>query len=117
MVLSMTNNKRIDVELLEGIMQYLEERASVRQSAVTSDDDFSNQTSPDSLVYSVNKSANTEQTAGKLGENEHLVEFLGKILQQVSNTFMIVTMFYYLFSLQRVIPNSFMWGVNNRLLI
>ncbi|KAK6228980.1 hypothetical protein SCA6_017931 [Theobroma cacao] len=83
MVLSMTNNKRIDVELLEGIMQYLEERASVRQSAVTSDDDFSNQTSPDSLVYSVNKSANTEQTAGKLGENEHLVEFLGKILQQI----------------------------------
>ena len=90
MVLNLTNNKRTDVELLERIMQYLEERDSVRLCAVINDDDLSNQTGPDSLVYSVNTSANAEQTAGKLRENEHLVEFLGKILQQVSNTFMVV---------------------------
>ncbi|XVE98988.1 hypothetical protein REPUB_Repub03eG0157200 [Reevesia pubescens] len=82
MVLNMTNYKRIDVELLERIMRYLEERTSVRQSAVTNDDDFSNQSDPDSLVYSVN-AANAEQTVGKLRENEHLLEFFGKIIQQI----------------------------------
>lgn len=82
MVLNLTNNKRVDVELLERIMQYLEERASVGVSAVTNDDNLSNQTGPDSLLYSDNTSAN-EQTAGKLRENEHLVELMGKVLQQV----------------------------------
>ncbi|XP_039047474.1 tetratricopeptide repeat protein 27 homolog isoform X2 [Hibiscus syriacus] len=46
MVLNMTNNKRINVELLEKIMQYLE-------------------------------------TGENLRGNEHLVEFLGEILQQI----------------------------------
>ncbi|OMO78491.1 Tetratricopeptide-like helical [Corchorus capsularis] len=86
MVVNMTKNKRIDVELLERVMQYLEERASVRRSPVTNDDECSNQTSPDSLLYSVDKSANAEQTAGKLRENEHFVELLGKILQQILRT-------------------------------
>ncbi|XP_022735386.1 tetratricopeptide repeat protein 27 homolog [Durio zibethinus] len=83
MVLNMTNNKRIDVDLLERIMQYLEERASARLSDVTNDDDLSNQTSPNSLVYSVNTSANAEPTVRKLRENEHLMELVGKILQQI----------------------------------
>ncbi|XVF70707.1 hypothetical protein PTKIN_Ptkin11bG0184200 [Pterospermum kingtungense] len=65
MVLNLTNSKRVDVELLERIMQYLEERASVEVSAVTNDDDLSN------------------QTAGNLRENEHLMEFMGRILQQI----------------------------------
>ncbi|KAK8613292.1 hypothetical protein V6N13_101059 [Hibiscus sabdariffa] len=83
MVLNMTKNKRTDVELLEKIMQYLEERTSVRLPAVNNVDDLSIQTSSDSLVDSVNPSGNAEQTAGQLRENEHLVEFLGKILQQI----------------------------------
>ncbi|OMO89448.1 Tetratricopeptide-like helical [Corchorus olitorius] len=86
MVVNMTKNKRIDVELLERVMQYLEEKASVIRSPVTNDDECSNQTSPDSLLYSVDKSANAEQTAGKLRENEHFVELLGKILQQIVRT-------------------------------
>ncbi|GMJ02837.1 hypothetical protein like AT5G17270 [Hibiscus trionum] len=83
MVLNMTNNKRNDVELLEKIMQYLEERTSIRLPAVNNVDDLSIQTSSDSLVDSVNPSGNAEQTAGQLRENEHLVEFLGKIIQQI----------------------------------
>ncbi|KAK8617298.1 hypothetical protein V6N13_080215 [Hibiscus sabdariffa] len=83
MVLNMTNNKRTDVELLEKIMQYLEERTSVGLPAVNNGDDLSVQTSSDSLVDSVHPSGNAEQTAGQLRENEHLVEFLGKILQQI----------------------------------
>ncbi|XP_039055508.1 tetratricopeptide repeat protein 27-like isoform X1 [Hibiscus syriacus] len=83
MVLNMTNNKRINVELLEKIMQYLEERTSIRLPAVNNVDDLSIQTSFNALVNSVNPSGNAEQTAGNLGGNEHLVEFLGKILQQI----------------------------------
>ncbi|XP_012463341.1 uncharacterized protein LOC105782843 isoform X1 [Gossypium raimondii] len=83
MVLNMTNNKRIDVELLEKIMQYLEERTSARLTAVTNDDDLPSQTSSDSIPCSVNPSANAEKNAGRLRENEHLLEFLGKILQQI----------------------------------
>ncbi|KAL4311721.1 hypothetical protein GQ457_01G008030 [Hibiscus cannabinus] len=83
MVLNMTNNKSINVELLEKIMQYLEERTLVRLPAVNNVDDPSIQTSSDSLVDSVNPSGNVEQTAGELRENEHLMEFLGKILQQI----------------------------------
>ncbi|KAH1121378.1 hypothetical protein J1N35_004538 [Gossypium stocksii] len=83
MVLNMTNNKRIDVELLEKIMQYLEERTSARLPAVTNDDDLPSQTSSDSIPCSVNPSANAEKNAGRLRENEHLLEFLGKILQQI----------------------------------
>ncbi|GMI88685.1 hypothetical protein like AT5G17270 [Hibiscus trionum] len=82
-VLNMTNNKRIDVELLGKIMQYLEERTSVRLPAVNNVDDLSIQTSSDSLVDSVNPPGNAEQTAGQLRENEHLLVFLGKILQQI----------------------------------
>ncbi|KAK5845014.1 uncharacterized protein LOC108482922 [Gossypium arboreum] len=83
MVLNMTNNKRIDVELLEKIMQYLEERTSARLPAITNDDDLPSQTSSDSIPCSVNPSANAEKNAGRLRENEHLLEFLGKILQQI----------------------------------
>nr|KJB14053.1 hypothetical protein B456_002G109500 [Gossypium raimondii] len=94
MVLNMTNNKRIDVELLEKIMQYLEERTSARLTAVTNDDDLPSQTSSDSIPCSVNPSANAEKNAGRLRENEHLLEFLGKILQQVSNTLMVVLLLF-----------------------
>ncbi|KAG8502942.1 hypothetical protein CXB51_000730 [Gossypium anomalum] len=94
MVLNMTNNKRIDVELLEKIMQYLEERTSARLPAVTNDDDPPSQTSSDSIPCSVNPSANAEKNAGRLRENEHLLEFLGKILQQVSNTLMVVLLLF-----------------------
>ncbi|KAE8661257.1 calcium-dependent protein kinase SK5-like [Hibiscus syriacus] len=41
------------------------------------------QTSSSSLVYSVNPSGNAEQTGENLRGNEHLVEFLGEILQQI----------------------------------
>ncbi|MBA0849280.1 hypothetical protein Goshw_013880 [Gossypium schwendimanii] len=94
MVLNMTNNKRIDVELLEKIMQYLEERTSARLTAVTNDDDLPSQTSSDSIPCSDNSSANAEKNAGRLRENEHLLEFLGKILQQVSNTLMVVLLLF-----------------------
>ncbi|KAH9707015.1 TPR REGION domain-containing protein [Citrus sinensis] len=52
MVLNMTNNKRIDTELLERIVLDLEGRTSIM---------------------------------GRSRENEHLMEFLGKILQQVAH--------------------------------
>lgn len=64
MVLDITNNKRIDAELLERIVAEVEIRAS--------------HTTPDMMDED-----NCSTEVGKSRETEHLVEFLGKVLQQV----------------------------------
>ncbi|XVF24324.1 hypothetical protein REPUB_Repub13aG0118000 [Reevesia pubescens] len=83
MVLTITNNKRIDVELLDRIIQYFEESSSISYSAVINGDNCANKVCEDSHIGSVNELANAEQNVGKSREKEHLVEFLGKILQQI----------------------------------
>ncbi|KAK3205795.1 hypothetical protein Dsin_019841 [Dipteronia sinensis] len=94
MVLKITNNKRIDAELLERIMLDLEGRIAPRHSessATANSYDSAKQNiygsakqgvPADSPVESVNGSAHEESTMGR-SRPEHLVEFLGKILQQI----------------------------------
>ncbi|PRQ55006.1 putative acetyltransferase A, auxiliary subunit [Rosa chinensis] len=75
-VLDLTNNKRIDAELLERIMTEVESVASPTNSAMTDDGDN----------FPVSGTTNAESDVGKSREAEHLVEFLGKVLQQVHFT-------------------------------
>ncbi|KAL5745319.1 hypothetical protein ACOSP7_026465 [Xanthoceras sorbifolium] len=86
MVLNLTKNKRIDAELLKRIMLDLEGRVSPRHSessASTNNHDSAKQAVPaDSPVESVNGSAHEESTMGR-SRPEHLMELLGKILQQI----------------------------------
>lgn len=77
MVLDLTNNKRIDAELLERIMTEVESMSSPTNSAMTDNVDNT----------FVSGTTNTESEVGKSREAEHLVEFLGKVLQQVQFTF------------------------------
>ncbi|CAL8114489.1 unnamed protein product [Prunus armeniaca] len=64
MVLDITNNKRIDAELLERIVAEVEIRASHTTPDMTDEDNCSTE-------------------VGKFRETEHLIEFLGKVLQQI----------------------------------
>jgi len=80
MVLNMTNSKRVDAELLGKITEEIEKRAgnSTNQSQ-----------SPDSDTELGNDSGCTDPQAGRLRQTEHLVDSLGKILQQVCYFFLI----------------------------
>lgn len=86
MVLNLTNNKRIDAELLERIMLDLEERVLVRHSELSAANDDSTEqgVSADSPLESINGSIHDESTMGR-SRPEHLMELLGKILHQVCN--------------------------------
>lgn len=74
MVLNMTNSKRVDAELLGKITEEIEKRAgnSTNQSQ-----------SPDCDTELGNDSGCTDPQAGSLRQTEHLVDSLGKILQQI----------------------------------
>ncbi|KAK9191297.1 hypothetical protein WN943_019909 [Citrus x changshan-huyou] len=89
MVLNMTNNKRIDTELLERIVLDLEGRTSIIESEscrTTHNLNRTNNTCAKDLpVESVYVSSPEESIMGRSRENEHLMEFLGKILQQGSD--------------------------------
>lgn len=94
MVLNMTNNKRIDTELLERIVLDLEGRTSIIESEscrTTHNLNRTNNTCAKDLpVESVHVSSPEESIMGRSRENEHLMEFLGKILQQVAHGSMII---------------------------
>ncbi|KAH9771531.1 TPR REGION domain-containing protein [Citrus sinensis] len=87
MVLNMTHNKRIDTELLERIVLDLEGRASIIESESCRTTHNLNRTNnscaKDLPVEFVHVSSPEESIMGRSRENEHLIEFLGKILQQV----------------------------------
>ncbi|XP_061998164.1 uncharacterized protein LOC133715625 isoform X2 [Rosa rugosa] len=72
-VLDLTNNKRIDAELLERIMTEVESMASPTNSSMTDVEDN----------FLVCGTTNAASEVGKSREAEHLVEFLGKVLQQI----------------------------------
>lgn len=80
MVLEITKSKRIDAELLEKIMNKVEERASTNPSSSTSID---NQISPDESSIDTGNESSRESLEGRSWETEQLVDFLGKVLQQV----------------------------------
>ncbi|KAE8126170.1 hypothetical protein FH972_020914 [Carpinus fangiana] len=78
-VLDMTNNKRIDAELLKRIMIEVENRASPNQPGshvMTNDDSSSDQDCLNESTYAVSG-------MGRSHETEYLVEFLGKVLQRI----------------------------------
>lgn len=81
MVLEMTSNKRVDAELLERIMEEVEKGISVSLFS-TSIDDQNNQVHLDSSIDPENEST-VESGEGRSHETEQLVNFLGKVLQQV----------------------------------
>ncbi|PRQ55074.1 putative 43kDa postsynaptic protein [Rosa chinensis] len=75
-VLDLTNNKRIDAELLERIMTEVESMASPTNSAMTDDEDN----------FLICGTTNAASEVGKSREAEHLVEFLGKIVRSGNGT-------------------------------
>ncbi|XP_030471639.2 uncharacterized protein LOC115689654 [Syzygium oleosum] len=74
MVLNMTNSKRVDAELLGKITEEIEKRAGSSTNQ--------NQ-SPDSDAELDNDSGCNDPQAGRQRQREHLVDSLGKILQQI----------------------------------
>ncbi|KDO37633.1 hypothetical protein CISIN_1g0395232mg, partial [Citrus sinensis] len=94
MVLNITNNKRIDTELLERIVLNLEGRTSVIESdscRTTHNVNSTNNTCAKDLhVESVHVSSLEGSIMGRSQENEHLMEFLWKILQQAAHVYMII---------------------------
>ncbi|GLT80646.1 hypothetical protein SLA2020_520750 [Shorea laevis] len=84
MVLNMTNNKKIDAELLERILLYLEGKDSTVQCAATNDHNCLNASCPaDSIAASNLQPICAELTVGRSWETEQLMEWLGKILRQI----------------------------------
>jgi hypothetical protein len=84
----MTNNKRIDAELLKRIMIEVENRASSNQPGshvMTNDDSSSDQDCLNESTYAVSG-------MGRSHETEYFVEFLGKVLQRVCKSFMIIVL-------------------------
>lgn len=93
MVLDMTNNKRVDTELLERITREVEKRLSTSNSAppVTTD----NKPNTDQLCHVDSGSEHQEEVsrvsvAGTARETEQLISLLGKVLQQVHNSIKIL---------------------------
>lgn len=90
MVLNMTKNKRVDAELLGRIVLDLEGRNSIITSescrATHNLDSTNNTYAKDLPVESVHVPSPEKSVMGRSRENEHLMELLGKILQQVVRT-------------------------------
>lgn len=78
----------------------VEIRASTNQSAspvMTNHDDCCDQDyAADYQVDHLNKSTQGDTGVGRSRETEYLVEFLGKVLQQVGNFFMIIVLVFLL---------------------
>ncbi|XP_038693277.1 tetratricopeptide repeat protein 27 homolog isoform X2 [Tripterygium wilfordii] len=86
-IFNMTGNKRIDTELLERIMLEMEKKSVDKHyvsNASANDLNGSSQTFPvDPHVDSGNESVDVEFAVGSSRETENLLEFLGKVLQQI----------------------------------
>ncbi|KAK6923332.1 hypothetical protein RJ641_011636 [Dillenia turbinata] len=81
-VLNKTNNKRVDVELLERIMLDLERRALNLQSSRATDNDHNCTDLSSSDTSHSNDTSASDTEMARTKETEHLLEQLGKILQQ-----------------------------------
>ncbi|KAK2965676.1 hypothetical protein RJ640_029941, partial [Escallonia rubra] len=85
-VLNLTDSKRVDAELIERMMQEVEKRAlsSHPESALaTSNYDCSDQIHVNSNIDWVGKSTSLDVELSRARQTENLVEWLGKILQQI----------------------------------
>ncbi|KAF5942686.1 hypothetical protein HYC85_020328 [Camellia sinensis] len=86
-VLDMTSNKRSDSQFLERMMLEIEGRSLTKHShshLATNDHNYTDQICPaDSDVTCANESTDSEVRLAEIRETDYLVEFLGKILQQI----------------------------------
>lgn len=87
MVLDMTNNKRIDAELLEKLMLEMEMRTSTTTSLpstlVEDPNSICHRSPGDSIGDSVDVSGHSESQMAGSRETEQLMNLFGKVLQQV----------------------------------
>ncbi|CAL5348892.1 unnamed protein product [Camellia sinensis] len=86
-VLDMTSNKRSDSQFLERMMLEIEGRSLTKHShshLATNNHNYTDQIRPaDSDVTCANESTDSEVRLAEIRETDYLVEFLGKILQQI----------------------------------
>lgn len=89
MILDISNNKRVDTELLERIMREVERRVSVRHSmspVTTNNQHNGHQFCTDNSESELNEQGSEVSIEGRSRETEQLVLLLGKVLQQVHNS-------------------------------
>lgn len=85
MVLEISSNKRVDAELLEKIMAEVEKRASISLSTSTAMTDNNNsQVCPDDSQIVPHNELYAESGVERSRETEHLLDSIGKVLQQVA---------------------------------
>lgn len=93
MVLEMTSNKVIDAELLERIMVEVEKRASVTLSTSTGVTNNNNyQVCPDDSQIVSHDELCAESGMERSRETVHLLDCIGKVLQQVAYNLIIISL-------------------------
>ncbi|KAJ8562365.1 hypothetical protein K7X08_011656 [Anisodus acutangulus] len=85
-VLDMTKNKRIDVELLERMLQELELRTSTGHSECHALRDSSDSAEAGSNMINVDPLTSSDKDLARERETEHLIQSVGKILRQFVQT-------------------------------
>lgn len=84
MVLELTNNKRIDAELLERVTTEVEKRVSASPStSSTGIEDDTNQVHANNSGIDHENESSGEALKSRSRETKQLVDFLGKVLQLV----------------------------------
>ena len=93
MVLDMTNNKRVDIELLERITREVEKRLSINDSLPCVATDNTHNTDQLCMVDSgseLQEQGSGPSVVGRSRETEQLMSLLGKVLQQVHSSIKIL---------------------------
>ncbi|KAM3301197.1 tetratricopeptide repeat protein 27 isoform X2 [Capsicum chacoense] len=85
-VLDMTNKKRIDVELLERMLQELELRTSTSHSECHALRDISDSAEAGSNRINVDPLTSSDKDPARERETEHLIQLVGKILRKIVQT-------------------------------
>lgn len=80
----MTNKKRIDIELLERMLQELELRTSTRDSELHALRDSTGSAEAGSNMINADTSTSSDVDLARERETEYLIQSVGKILRQVN---------------------------------
>lgn len=94
-VLDMTNKKRIDVELLERMLQELELRTSTSHSECHALRDISDSAEAGSNMINVDPLTSSDKDPARERETEHLIQLVGKILRKVNVDLTTFLIFYF----------------------
>lgn len=96
-VLDMTKKKRIDVELLERMLQELELRTSTSHSECDALRDSSDSAEAVSNMINVDPLTSSDKDLAIERETEHLIQSVGKILRQVNHKCRLTTFLVFCF--------------------